>query len=114
MKLKISQGKNQFEIEVDESADSVENLKLKVQQETGLPPNLQKLLYKGQQLKDPEAPLESLKLKEGAKLILMASQTEDIAKVAAGAIVTKLLPQAAEPSEPKVVLSELTVLMDRL
>ena len=109
MKLKISQGKNQFEVEVNETSEKVEDLKLKVQQETGLTPNLQKLLYKGAQLKDPETPLESLKLKDGAKLILMASQTEDIAKVAAGAIATQLLPQAAEATETKVALSELTV-----
>jgi hypothetical protein len=69
-----------------------------------------KLLFKGSQLKEPSMSLLDAKLKSGSKIILMASQTEDIAKVAAGAIVSSLMPSPAEAAAAqKEPLSEMTV-----
>lgn len=111
IKLVISRGGKQTPLELSlASSATVQELKEAVQTATGISPTLMKLLFKGSQLKEPSKSLSEVKLKSGSKIILMASQTEDIAKVAAGAIVSSLMPSQGETAvAQREPLSELTV-----
>ncbi len=111
VKLVISRGGKQTPLELSLAPTAtVQDLKEAVQAATGISPTLMKLLFKGSQLKEPSMSLADAKLKSGSKIILMASQTEDIAKVAAGAIVSSLMPSPAEAAAAeKEPLSEMTV-----
>ncbi len=106
--VKVSQGKTCHEINVPASS-TIAELKSLVEAKTNLQPSLQKLLFKGSVLKD-DSVIEEVGLKENSKIILMASQSQDIAKVAAGAIVSTLLPsQSMIKSIQQPKLSEMTV-----
>ncbi len=113
LKLVISRGGKATPLELSLSPSAtIQELKEAVQGATGISPSLMKLLFKGSQLKEPSMTLGDAKLKSGSKIILMASQTEDIAKVAAGALVSSLLPTQTEAlAVAKEPLSEATVLL---
>lgn len=64
------------------SLDStVEKVKKYLEQETELPIDSQKLMWKGRILKDPHVCLKDLGLQEGSKLMLMGSLPVQIEKV---------------------------------
>ncbi|KAJ3007012.1 Para-hydroxybenzoate--polyprenyltransferase, mitochondrial precursor (PHB:polyprenyltransferase), partial [Thoreauomyces humboldtii] len=83
-------------------SSSVEQLKARVEELTGVHANMQKLLYKGQ-LKN-ESTLKQAGVLDGVKILLMASKVEDIVKLAAAASTAPVI--AAPMVVPKVPLSE--------
>jgi hypothetical protein len=59
----------QFSVPYDES-ETVENVKNKIQDKKGLAPSNQRLIFKGQQLRDDSANLSGLGIKSGDTLFL--------------------------------------------
>jgi hypothetical protein len=93
--LAVTHGKTIYRISLSNSC-TVLDLKNELQTQSGIAVSLQKLLAKGSMLKD-EQTVSNLGGK--TKIMLMASATADIAKVAAGAlssIVNPVTPAALE------------------
>lgn len=68
--------------EVEAKADStVGELKAEIEALHGVPPSMQKLMYKGM-LKDNERTLREVNIKDGAKLMLVGSSPKDLLTVA--------------------------------
>jgi hypothetical protein len=91
----VSHGKTTYKIQLSQSA-TVLDLKNELQVQSGIAVSLQKLLAKGSMLKDDQLVSS---LGEKTKIMLMASATKDIAKVAAGALssfVSPVTPAAIE------------------
>ena len=106
--LKISQGKQTHTLSDLPLESTVSDLKAQIFSLTEIPPSLQKLIFKGKSLQDSDT-LAQANLVNGAKVFLMASQSTDIAKVAAGAIVTSLLPPVETLIQQRESLSDQTV-----
>ncbi|KAJ3184125.1 Ubiquitin domain-containing protein ubfd1 [Irineochytrium annulatum] len=90
MLIKVAYRKEIYDIEL-EPTSTVAELKKEIESRTNISPPLQKVIFKGI-LKD-ELTLEDAKLTGGAKVMLMASQAQDILNVA--------LPTVAASAETK-------------
>ncbi|KAJ3089996.1 Ubiquitin domain-containing protein ubfd1 [Quaeritorhiza haematococci] len=73
--FKLTYGKKTYEITF-ESSSTIADLRKEVETVTGVHPHMQKLLFKGV-LKD-EQTLKDAKIKDGVKVMLMASKLEDV------------------------------------
>ncbi|KAI8087827.1 WLM domain-containing protein [Gilbertella persicaria] len=62
-------------------ASTIEQVKQYLEQESGLPPDSQKLMFKGRILKDDQATLDQLGIKQGTKLMLTGSLPTQIQQV---------------------------------
>jgi len=76
--VNIVWGKKHFTVTVS-TASTVEGLKTLVQSQSGVPPAMQKLMYKG--LMKDEQTLEQLKVQPNAKIVLIGSTIDDIVTV---------------------------------
>lgn len=93
--ITVSHGKTIYKIPLSPSS-TVLDLKNELQTQSGIAASLQKLLAKGSMLKDDQ---QVSTFGEKTKIILMASASKDIAKVAAAAlssIVSPVAPAAIE------------------
>ncbi|RUS32683.1 ubiquitin-related domain-containing protein [Jimgerdemannia flammicorona] len=98
----VTHGKIPYELEMSPLSTVLE-LKQEIEQRTQIPPTMQKLVYKGM-LKD-DMTIDSSKIKEGVKVILIGSKVEDVLKMATSQTTTK--EETPEVPE-KIPLSELT------
>ena len=89
--LTVSHGKNIYKIPLSPTSN-VANLKSAIEIQSGIACSLQKLLAKGSLLKDDQ-PVGNFG--EKTKIILMATASTDIAKVAAGALTSIVSPAAS-------------------
>ncbi|KAI8817415.1 uncharacterized protein EV422DRAFT_224173 [Fimicolochytrium jonesii] len=101
--FKLSHGKKVYDISVPKS-NNISQVKQQVEELTGVHALMQKLLFKGM-LKDDKT-VEEAGLKDGVKVILMASKVEDIVKLATAAKTTTA-PVDAAPVK-RLSLSEQT------
>ena len=76
--FKVAHGKTQINILLSNES-KVQDLKNLLEQETGVPIRLQKLFFKGP-LKNDEALLTSLNLRENSKLLLVGSTANEISE----------------------------------
>ncbi|TPX57576.1 hypothetical protein PhCBS80983_g03756 [Powellomyces hirtus] len=111
VRFRLTHGKSTHEFEVLQST-TVAELKVKVEEATGVHANMQKLLYKGM-LKN-EQTVKDAGIVDGIKVLLMASKVEDIVNLAAAAttapVLTKHQPIVKTPlcekTEHKKVLDK--------
>lgn len=89
--IAVSHGKTIYKIPVQPTA-TIADLKNELQTQSGIATSLQKLLAKGSMLKDEQ---QVASLGEKTKIILMASASKDIAKVAAAALTSIVAPVTA-------------------
>ncbi|KAI9093122.1 ubiquitin domain-containing protein UBFD1 [Phlyctochytrium arcticum] len=101
--FKVVHGKRTYDVTFVTSR-CVTDLKQKVEELTGIHANMQKLLFKGI-LKDDQT-LQDANIKDGAKVMLMASKAEDVMKLATAAVTAPLLDAPA--ARPRTSLSETT------
>ncbi|RKO87361.1 hypothetical protein BDK51DRAFT_14012, partial [Blyttiomyces helicus] len=87
--FKLQHGKTAHDISLPLST-CVADLKAHVEVKTGVHANMQKLLYKGV-LRD-EQTLAEANVKDGVKVMLMASKVEDVLKLASAAATSKAAP----------------------
>eukprot|EP00906_Rhabdomonas_costata_P007310 RCo010486 len=80
MKFSVKWGKEVVEVDSLGSGSTVGELKALLQQRTGIPVALQKLLLKTQ-LKEDSRSLEDVGVKEGSKLMLMGSTVQQVLAV---------------------------------
>lgn len=73
MQILVQHGKETYQVACEEG-DTVESLMKKVKNASGILARYQKLIYKGKTL-EHRSTLAQAKMKEGAKLMLMASST---------------------------------------
>ncbi|RUP46882.1 hypothetical protein BC936DRAFT_146420 [Jimgerdemannia flammicorona] len=114
----VTHGKIPYELEMSPLSTVLE-LKQEIEQRTQIPPTMQKLVYKAAvlqkngfltvviapgMLKD-DMTIDSSKIKEGVKVILIGSKVEDVLKMATSQTTTK--EETPEVPE-KIPLSELT------
>ncbi|KAJ3275309.1 Ubiquitin domain-containing protein ubfd1 [Borealophlyctis nickersoniae] len=103
--FKLAHGKTVYDINLP-STTLVADLKKHVEELSGVHANMQKLLYKGM-LKD-EQTLEEAKVKDGVRVMLMASKVEDVLKVATAAASSVKDEKPAGAIAEKVSWSEMT------
>ncbi|KAI7885778.1 WLM-domain-containing protein [Lichtheimia hyalospora FSU 10163] len=82
LNFQVSYQGNNLEITQCDSQSTIGQLKQHLQQETGVPPSLQKLLYKGKRLVDDSTTLNELGFNNKTKLMLMGSAAQQVAKIA--------------------------------
>eukprot|EP00027_Filamoeba_sp_ATCC50430_P012796 CAMPEP_0168578744 /NCGR_PEP_ID=MMETSP0413-20121227/21497_1 /TAXON_ID=136452 /ORGANISM="Filamoeba nolandi, Strain NC-AS-23-1" /LENGTH=765 /DNA_ID=CAMNT_0008612613 /DNA_START=36 /DNA_END=2334 /DNA_ORIENTATION=+ len=85
---------------------SVVELKTKIEQETGIPPNLQRVLCQGRVLKEDKT-LDTYTLKDGQTLHLVAQPRVSPSGVATSPIVQSKPTAVAEPPKPSLPTSNL-------
>ena len=73
MKVAVQHGKETYDL-ICEQNETIVNLMDKVKEASGIATRFQKIIYKGKTL-DAKATLAQAKMKEGAKLMLIASST---------------------------------------
>ena len=78
IRFKVTYGKTQLNVEINSEA-SVRDLKVYLEDLTRVPANLQKLFLKGP-LKNEEAKLMDLKLRESSKILLVGSTASEISE----------------------------------
>ncbi|RUS17347.1 ubiquitin-related domain-containing protein [Endogone sp. FLAS-F59071] len=103
VRFTVTHGKTPYEFEISPESTILE-LKQELEQRTQIPAAMQKLMYKGM-LKD-ETTIESSKIKDGVKVMLIGSKVEDILKVATPAQTTV---KEEKPEAPvRTPMSEMT------
>lgn len=98
VKFKVQYGKSAVEVEKP-TTTTVGDLKKEVETTLGIPPEYQKLMFKGM-LKNDDDTLEQVGLKSGAKILLIATKPSDIAATKAAPAATSTNLKWDAPTEP--------------